>query len=256
MTLLVDIGNSAIKWSQWNGQMLEPARIIQYDQLNEQVFNDIEQHNPANTWIVGNVAGDAASRLLSRWSQTRGIRLRFITTQAEHAGVTNAYDEPAQLGVDRWLGIIAAHKLRPGHNIVVSFGTAVTLDAVNADGSHLGGFIIPGWKLMRDSFNQRAQHLQTLGELHKDAPALHQELAHNTRDAIHNGIANAIFGMVQAGIAQSGFTADQYSLFLTGGDAHRFLPLFDSDIVYEPNLVLLGLSQFVDSQEVEPGPAL
>ena len=148
--LLVDVGNTRVKWATSNGEQLTPGRSAAYAEwsaddwrralLGERGFERV---------LVASVArGEAVDRLRTAVRVATGREAEFVASTPEAAGVRNAYRDPAQLGVDRWLAIVAAHRDPGGACCVVDVGTAATIDAVRGDGQHLGGFIVPGPDLM------------------------------------------------------------------------------------------------------------
>src|SRR5690606_7661501 len=107
--------------------------------------------------VVANVAGDRIAAKLAAVVSTRfGIGLESVRTAAEMLGVRCAYRDPVRLGVDRWVSVIAAHRAAlarpdgPRPACVISAGTALTFDAVDRRGRHLGGLILPGPRMAAD----------------------------------------------------------------------------------------------------------
>jgi type III pantothenate kinase len=149
-------------------------------------------------------------------------------------GLINAYDSPEQLGVDRWLALLAAlHYHRGG--MVVDVGTAVTLDVVAGHGQHIGGIILPGFGLLRQSL------VSGTAALGLSDGQYHCSLATNTAEAIDSGCMNAVIGMIH-------HVMDQHPaverIILTGGDAVHLLPWIKPAVVYDELLVLKGLQAY------------
>jgi type III pantothenate kinase len=173
-----------------------------------------------------------------RW----GVTAEFIVSTAAACGVRNAYPVPANLGVDRWLGVIAAHAMAKRVSCVVSVGTAMTIDGVDASGQHLGGVIVPGPALMVGSLlrntsdiAQRAQHGVATDALFAD----------NTLGAIHQGSAHALAALVERAVETMRHRANAAPFVLvTGGAA----PVVEQGLHIEyqvvPDLVLHGLAQY------------
>ena len=137
--------------------------------------------------VVGvNVAGEAARvRLeaqLARWR----IAPEWLTAGAAACGVQNRYARPAQLGADRWASLCAARRrsladdLFPPACVVVNAGTAVTVDALDADGVFRGGLILPGLRLMLRALAENTAAL-------KVAPGEMRPFPDNTADALYSG---------------------------------------------------------------------
>ena len=101
---------------------------------------------------VANVGGAEAAQQLTRWAQAHwGLTPGYAESLPALAGVTNGYREPARLGVDRWLALLAAWQELHAGAILVSAGTALTIDVLQDNGQHGGGYIVPGLRLMRDA---------------------------------------------------------------------------------------------------------
>ena len=159
---------------------------------------------PAGVWLA-NVAGDAAEQavrmtLQTLWGMASADWLQVLRASKACAGVRNGYHTPTQLGSDRWASLIGAHAAWPGeHLLIVTLGTATTVEALRADGDYLGGLIAPGPALMLQSLAQGTAQLPTLDAT---MPSGGQDFARNTADAILRGCAAAQAGLVERSHAQ------------------------------------------------------
>ena len=165
--LLIDVGNTRIKWARLEQGALQPQSASPHADWTAQTF--VDHLGPAcadaQRVLVSNVAGPRMAQVIrAGLAQARHVAPEFVTSTATAGGVRNAYSQPAQLGVDRWLAIIGAHALERGAVCVVSVGTAMTIDGVDANGQHLGGVIVPGPDLMMASL---LQHTSDLAERSK-----------------------------------------------------------------------------------------
>jgi type III pantothenate kinase len=241
--LLVDIGNSRVKWATCDHGQLGAQSASAYsgwtmDDWRRALF----QAPGIDHVLVASVAGEASAALLAEAARLEtGGPAVFVSTSSEAGGVRNAYPEPRLLGVDRWLAAIAAYRLARGACCVADVGTAATLDGVTGDGQHLGGFIVPGPELMMRSLwrgtADLASHAATSGAA---AGAL---FADNTRDAIERGCRLAVAAMVDRAVVEMtrrlGSTPE---LFLTGGAASGIETLVETPARQVPDLVLRGLA--------------
>jgi type III pantothenate kinase len=174
--LLIDAGNSRIKWSLVDergaaiaGGAFDHERDLAATQGNASVDDTIlvdwaTLPAPASAWI-SNVAGEASLHRIERLIDARWPALprTVVKAQARQCGVTNAYTEPHKLGSDRWCSLIGARAAYPGeHVLIATFGTATTLEALRADGVFTGGLIAPGWSLMMKSLGSHTAQLPTL----------------------------------------------------------------------------------------------
>ncbi|QHE90751.1 type III pantothenate kinase [Pandoraea fibrosis] len=159
---------------------------------------------PAGVWLA-NVAGDAAEQavrmtLQTLWGMASSDWLQVLRASESRAGVRNGYHTPTQLGSDRWASLIGAHAAWPGeHLLIVTLGTATTVEALRADGNYLGGLIAPGPALMLQSLAQGTAQLPTLDAA---TPSGGQDFARSTADAILRGCAAAQAGLVERSHAQ------------------------------------------------------
>ena len=242
MNLLIDIGNTRIKWALQEGdEWTSGTPLVR----GSKPFKDIarpawkELETPDRV-IVSNVAGAEFEKSVSTWVKRRWkILPEFLHSQAEQCGVTNAYSKPERLGNDRWATLIAAHAQCRGAAVILGCGTAITVDALSADGRHLGGLIAPGVELMISSVCAKTADVE-IRERDSGEILL---LASSTESAVLGGSLYAAVSLLDRVSAdmRSELGSD-ISLLLTGGDAERLMPLLESRPVYEPELVLKGLA--------------
>jgi len=155
--------------------------------------------------------------------------------------VTNAYLQPERLGNDRWAALIAAHSLSQGPAVIISCGTAITIDALSSDGRHLGGLITPGVDLMISSVCDKATDVN-IEDSNSEAIAL---LASSTESAVLGGSLYAAVSLLDRVTTDlRGELGAAASVFITGGDAERLIPLLEDKSKHEPELVLKGLEVF------------
>ena len=240
---LFDLGNTRLKWARLDGEAMGDVHALPHAESGcsekrfEHAFAKIEAGTIA--WLAS-VASAALTAEVSAALERRGVRICHVHTQAGFAGVQIAYAEPARLGVDRFLALIAAHARAQRPWLIVSVGTALTLDLLAADGTHHGGLIAPSPALMRESLAQRAPQLPVHGGAVVD-------FATNTPDALASGCT----WMAQALIERSLHAAARRigtmpTLLLSGGgaavldDATR-VDDWPAPIEREPHLVLHGL---------------
>jgi type III pantothenate kinase len=241
--LLVDIGNSRVKWATYDRGQLGAQSASAYsswtmDDWRRALFPKAG----VDDVLVASVAGEVSAALVTDATRLEtGKPAMFVATRREAGGVRNAYPEPGLLGVDRWLAAIAAYGLAGGACCVADVGTAATLDGVTGDGQHLGGFIVPGPELMMRSLwggtSDLASHTATSGAA---AGAL---FADNTRDAIERGCAMAVAALVDRAVAEmTRRLGSMPALILTGGGAAGIKGLIETPARHVPDLVLRGLA--------------
>ena len=247
MKLLIDVGNTRIKWAwQQAGWLGEMKAALHRDQDFSRVLADsLRAAIKPSSIVVANVAGIKAMVAIEQWAQTTwNIRPEFVASELFAHGVRNAYQVPAQLGVDRWMGLIAARAMVSKPMCVVSCGTALTVDGLAGDGIHLGGVIAPGFNVMRGGLRAGTALIQSQPHP-EDAPLKNLILlADNTDDAVAAGIGYALAGLVERVFARIGQSqAVAPNCVLTGGDAETLSAYLSIPHVCVADLVLRGLAR-------------
>lgn len=241
MTLLLDLGNSALKWAVLEEHGLGArGRLMLHDDDGpaalEQAWGALE---PPERVLLASVAEADAAQPIMAWCATRWqTETEVIRPLGEAYGVTNAYREPERLGVDRWLALIAARARATQAAFVVDCGSAVTLDVLDQRGVHLGGLIVPGLTMMTESLTRCAQ-IKLDAEPDWEAPLL----ARDTTNAVRGGTLYAAVALIDRVLSDvSTELAQPMQHLITGGDAQRMLPLLRHPFEHRPDLVLEGLA--------------
>lgn len=244
----IDVGNTRTKWRCGDAGGSLPAPALP-------ALATAPTRVRAAT-VLGNEAA-LASALRGQF----GVRPEFARVRARLGGLVCGYREPAKLGVDRWLATLAAWTRVRGAVVVVCLGTAATVDYVTAAGVHLGGYIAPGLRLLREALAAGTAHVRVPTELagacdgltarsagaaKPSAPAagLAGGPGTDTRSAVRNGTLAMLAAFVNG--SASAFRADRAAedatVFLTGGDAEVLAPLLATPVRHVPGLVLDGLA--------------
>ena len=237
MMLLADVGNSRIKWvsceqGEFRQRGQSPHDQESWPELVARLWP--EAPRPQRVLIV-NVAGPQVRAALTDWiQQAWAIDAEFAVCSAAAFGVRNAYAEPERMGADRWVAMIAARALTQQTCYVVDCGTAVTIDALAADGRHLGGVIFPGTRLMREALYRETRQIPPeTGEI--------RLFGQSTRDGVWGGAAYAVAAAID-GITERMIALHGPGLrLLTGGGGKAVLPCLQGDYRFEPDLLFLGL---------------
>ncbi len=238
MILYLDMGNSRIKLLLLEDELASaPLFQVEYAEAD---WLAVVSERPER--IIGLcVAAEAyAGRMQQICQQRWGQSIHWLRSSDCAAGLTNAYQVPENLGVDRWAAMAGAHALHPGDLIVADFGTATTLDAITAEGRHLGGWIVPGVDAMRQLQQSRLPQLFRPG-----APAGKvTRLANSTVDALESGVWQTQAGALQRFMTmatQAGMSSPTW--ILTGGYAGQIEPLLEQAVQTEPRLVFYGMRE-------------
>ena len=241
MNLLVDIGNSRIKWSSRNTRGTGRLHAVVYTKENVSACLDTKWHKlqrPGQVWVA-NVAGKAVAEQITRWTITHwGIKPRFATVSGVSGRVRNAYTEPGRLGVDRWLALIATWRKHGTAACIVDCGTAVTIDGLDGTGRHLGGLILPGVSMMQQALYQNASGISAAGK-----GRVLRGLAKDTHQGVLTGCTVAIVALIDriVNILKKDVTG-KLTCVITGGAAKEIMPLLATRFIHEPLLVLEGLA--------------
>ena len=228
MILCLDSGNTRLKWGICNADGVWLARGA-VAQSNVQELLEQLQGQPDALQAVGcNVAGAEQAAVISAALQRP---VRWLQASPKAGGVRNGYVVPEQLGVDRWAALLAVRAMHSGAALVVSAGTATTVDLLTADGFFCGGIIFPGVDLMRASLAQNTAQLPL-------AVAAYAERPQDTATAIVSGVLEAQAGAIERLFSR--LVGENKHCYLGGGSAESIAPLLNMPLTYVDDLVLRG----------------
>lgn len=246
--MLFDVGNTRLKWGLLQDDHLAKTGTVTHAKLQEKGFSTLTTRLPREVdWVLAsNVAGPTFATKLSGVIGIHCNRdVHFAHAEKSGFGVTNSYRRPRRIGVDRWVALIGARAEVKAPVCVVDAGTAVTIDALDRDGRHLGGLIIPGLTLMAKSLHLNTGEIP-LAKGNRSATAGDNGLFANTTDgAVQNGALCAITGAIQRAVAALRRSGLRPKVVLTGGDAARILKELDGNVLHRPHLVLQGLARMI-----------
>ncbi|GHD67139.1 type III pantothenate kinase [Jeongeupia chitinilytica] len=235
--LFLDLGNTRLKWASAD----RPGDwLAQGDAAHDRLDAALAAWRllPAPASVHGAcVAAPALREQLDAFVQAHWARTIDWLAPSRHAlGVENRYRRLEQQGPDRWAAVLGARARFPDEALVIaSAGTALTVDAVTADGVFLGGMILPGYRLMKRALATGTARLPDAeGHLH-DYPT-------STEDAIETGIRTALAASVDAMAARLVARGETPRLLLAGGDAAQLTSLLNTPATLVDNLVLHGLA--------------
>jgi type III pantothenate kinase len=245
MKLLIDLGNSRAKWA-WldDGVLVDDGAVVHGGRAFDGLPPDLEEARRRPDEIL--VASVSAPSVRSSFTDALQARfaapMRLAATEASALGLRNGYVQPGQLGVDRWLAMIAAFVQRRTAVCVVDAGTAMTVDVVAADGAHQGGFIVPGPALMREALVGRTGGIATAAtQLVTGFDAAF--LGRDTDGCIRRGGLFAAACLVDGCMkALPALGIEGAGLVLTGGDASVLGEGLGRPAEIRPLLVLEGLA--------------
>lgn len=248
MLLLIDAGNTRIKWA------LAAPDAAPGDWVAHDAVTHAELARLRAAWagrgvtrvVVSNVAGPTLhAELVALFDDALpAVRPTWFTSRAELAGLRNRYRNPTQLGSDRFAAALGARTLAPGKALIVATcGTATTVDAVSAAGEFIGGMIVPGLGMMLASLARGTAQLPQVAPDVATPPAF----ADNTSDAILSGCLAAQAGAIERACAA--LPADL--CIVSGGAAARIAPLLQAPHWMLDNIVLVGLHAAAPSLAID-----
>ena len=233
--LLLDVGNSRCKWARIGASGWTHRGVVD-NAAWPLLQHDFAALPPPSRIIASNVGGEQMAQRLRTACALWPAPVEFVAARAAQCGVSNGYEDPACLGSDRWVALIAAWQRMQRACLVVNCGTATTVDALSDAGEFLGGLILPGITLMQQSL------LHNTAQLHHAAGCV-QDFPRNTADAIHSGAICATRGAIQHQYQLLG-AGDTAGCVLSGGAAGQIREHLGMPVLHVDNLVLEGLQLF------------
>ncbi|MGB0558280.1 MAG: type III pantothenate kinase [Pseudohongiellaceae bacterium] len=236
--LEIDIGNSRIKWRRF----ADDRKVVTSRGINLDIDGFLAEqanHEKPSAVRLSNVSDTKISSKIADWAGVNwNIQPIVAVVCAECSGVKIQYKDVSRLGVDRWLAMLAAYNQSDGPCLIIDSGTAFTLDVINEEGLHLGGYILPGLRLMRESLVSK-----TGIRLADQALEPRLELGNSTQEAVFNGGVASLVALAEKEIEEQRKKGFKPDLFITGGDAS----VLDDLLAYTKSkiaedLVLDGLS--------------
>ena len=240
MKLLLDIGNSSVNWALEQGGQLTIDGVFSYDKNN---FDKNLQKNLSFLQIptkilVANVAGNKVFADLEYWvSQRWQLKCWQPRVSAKFNQLKNSYNNTQEMGIDRWLAMVAAWEEHKTALCVVGCGTALTIDSIDSQGYHLGGYIVPGIELMQQALIMKTESINVSTNKHVSIA-----YAQGTQTAINNGAffaTTAMIDRVVMNLSDQLKTSPKCIIF--GGMAELIGRLLKNKFQHESNLVLYGL---------------
>jgi type III pantothenate kinase len=243
--LCIDVGNTRIKWCVWQGNQMQHKAVVEYEStqlidLLEQSFSRLEPQDV----VVSCVASLQVNEIIALWfSRAWQRQVYFVGSKKQQLGVINSYKNEQQMGVDRWVAMLAAFHRHQSAVFVIDCGTAITLDLVDDAGAHLGGLILPGLNMMRQSLYQGANGIQS----QQGNEVL---FASNTQDAVSGGcfhlLISGLKGLYQQYRKQ---IKGRMVCVITGGDGEKVAKHMECDCQFEADLILYGLRLIAELKE-------
>jgi len=253
MQLWIDAGNTRLKWCLYSGNEYQAGGAILHRQnmnatIQTLIANDAFKQKLGNSSIffvgVASVLNaDTSISLMEALRHAFGVDPVRAYVTKELLGVSCAYEKPEKLGIDRWLALLAVYHSNQKLSCIISCGSAFTIDVVQADGKHLGGFILPGLQMSIDALFSGTHSVR----FEADDRVLSVDFGVDTASAVSNGL---LFQQVSVVARLKQLLLERYpgeviSFVLSGGDADKLGSLLSEegvvDFAINQDLVIQGL---------------
>jgi type III pantothenate kinase len=255
MKLLIDAGNTRIKWALAEDQAdplieggISQVSIVENGVIDRDWFALTNYVGKVESVWLSCVASKQVRDLISsQVEELFGLQAHIATVSADAAGMVNSYRDLSKLGVDRWLAALGARAIvDEGDLIVIDAGTAVTIDLVSAENRFEGGVILPGFATMHDALLGRTAGIQS------QPSEIESVIGRNTRDCVNSGAQFGLLGAIERVVAEmidvvharsrhSGFASKAPRLLIMGGDADRLVDGSSLDRELQSHLIFYGL---------------
>jgi type III pantothenate kinase len=255
--LLIDNGNTRTKFVVYDdGKVVFEEKLV-----NTEIAQKLDQHwctklssalgKQPRAWGCRVGAPEAARLIEAKLASVVGP-VNWLHTQREFGGVTNGYGPDwSKLGADRWFALVGYRSLRQDNALIIDAGTALTIDWLKQDGHHLGGWIVPGRRLMQESLHKGTANLSDLL-----SESCHRVPAVNTQQGMSYGVHYALVGAIAQALTASAdvFAQQPFSVVVTGGDGERLLKSLQKveNVSYQriDDLVFKGLAIAADNSDI------
>ncbi|MCW8828133.1 MAG: type III pantothenate kinase [Gammaproteobacteria bacterium] len=246
MKLLIDLGNSRMKWAEMRDDRLDGYGSCSYHERENWPAALDCVDRPERVYFASVAADELNSRLEAYLQARWGSCAVRLFSQQTCCGVHNGYEQPLRLGVDRWAAMLAAYRLCRGPLCVIDCGSAMTVDALDGSGRHLGGLILPGVQLQQRSLLQGTARI---GDAQGDLDT-GRMWGRNSAACVQHGSVHAMAALVEHSARDlARQLPGTVKVVMTGGDALLIMSLLEREVVYEEHLVLQGMSMMVRQQE-------
>jgi type III pantothenate kinase len=229
LRLELDAGNTRIKWRLIAA---DDSTLKSGSDLRVDIFSAEQPSWLARVTLVwvSSVHSDQ-----SQWIVKKFPVAEFAIAQHEMFGFKNSYVSPAKMGVDRWLAMLAAWSAEPSRqHIVIDAGTAITMDIINTNGQHLGGYICPGFNMMKSTLLSDTNKV-----LAEKSWSQGRGLGRSTQHCVDHGIQDMVLSWVE----RHCHAMPEARIWVSGGDGVMLSNYLTCKHTYSADLVLDGLAK-------------
>ncbi|WP_157964680.1 type III pantothenate kinase [Algibacillus agarilyticus] len=231
--LMIDQGNTRNKYAKW--AVNESIQLIEESTLVEGYFDYV---------LIASVKKDALLLPFAEQFVKNKQNVIQVMTQKSANGLMIAYEDPTRLGVDRWLAMLGAYQVNE-QSLVIDSGTALTIDAINTLGQHLGGWIIPGLKTSEKALLAKTDSIHMQKKLTNSI-----QFGLNTEECVKNGILLSLLLPIKQAVELMEIPNKKLKCYFTGGDGpllglHMKKIIDDKiEVIIDPTLLFKGLVRY------------
>ncbi len=232
VSFAIDEGNTRIKLGVFEGTSLKEVQV----DFSWELWPETRQKWHPNKAIWSSVRSDAVPDELQMGEDL------ILLDHSVPTPISNHYDTPHTLGMDRLAAVVGANSLYPQENtLVIDAGTTITYDLIDSTGSYIGGGISPGIDIRFQSLHQYTKKLPLIGGKPHQTPLI----GSNTENSLKSGVLNGVVAETEGIIRRYAHKFPNLKVLLCGGDADFFESSVKAPIFVVPHLVLIGLNSIL-----------
>lgn len=245
--LILDIGNTFTKWCLVTLNSASAIQRFKTEDLENNFPLLLKHYGDVRTVYVSTVRSIEVVNLLAAKYISKGVKIIQVRPERERGGLRNGYFDHEKLGVDRWLAMVSVWTRFKRACCVVCAGTALTIDLIDGDGQHLGGYILPGLRTTISSLNLSTDLIDCL--LIQQNDKLHLGAGHTTTEAVQNGAALSLTGALQKALQLLCMhsACKEPVCVIGGGDAEQLMQILDGCWIKNEFLVVDGLKLYAQN---------
>lgn len=234
----MDVGNTRTKYVTVKGDQRSSTSYCENEHITASWLT--LNFPQATEFILANVNNENFTKLIERWTDNAGIDFQLLKTKSQQFELKCAYQNPSQLGIDRWLAMLGANLLFPKKNcLVVDAGTATTIDVISDQGQHLGGWILPGIDMLYQSLVTNTQKI--IAEK-SDRPSV--ALGKTTSECVNNATWAITVGTIELQLEKMKKQQVELEILITGGNCTQISSLLKDTHHLIDDLIFIGMQRF------------
>lgn len=237
MIVEIDAGNTRIKWRVLSEQSVQSRGIVNNQDI-ELCLKALNQISMLSKIRIASVADENIVKRIAEYCSQRNCTFIEAKTEKNTAGVTCGYSDPSTMGVDRWLATVAAYNRFRSPCVIIDAGTTVTIDIINDEGEHLGGYILPGLEMARKAILAGTSNLKLNISDYKHSKNLSP--GKSTEQCIIRGEFLMLKSLIESNF-EGLMDRKKVAVIVTGGNSQNLVTILDESVYFEPDLVLDGL---------------